>query len=44
MFNRKEWEGGERQRWQDLEPVLLLQAVYSGAKESQLILFTCYSL
>lgn len=31
-------------RWRDLEAVLPLQAVYSGARDSQLILFTFYSL
>lgn len=47
MFNRKGREGvcgGGGKRWRDLEAVLPLQAVYSGARDSQLILFTFYSL
>ena len=45
MFNRKGREGGKGgNRWRDLEAVLPLQAVYSGARDSQLILFTFYSL
>lgn len=44
MFNRKSRGRRRRKKWRDLEAVVPLQAVYSGAKDSQLILFTLYSL
>lgn len=46
MFNRKgrQREWGLGGRWRDLGAVVPLQAVYSGVRDSQLILFTFYSL